>query len=155
MDIGSIIIAVTSGTPRIVRCEAAPGGGTHLVSATNAAELDAATRENLAALGADLALDGLYPCPVHLREAAQFAQVVLPQDAITLAEAKDILYPGLEYKAAWARVHRDVAAGRLRAYSVGSASNPKRYVSRAEVVSLLDTPSVRRRGRQGATTSGQ
>jgi hypothetical protein len=136
MDIGSIVIHVVGGTPVVVRCEAAPGGGIQLVPATNTADLVAETRQALEAQAVRTDVDGLYPCPLALQRAAQFALLNLPADPISLSEAKDLLYPGVPYKAAWARVHRDVAAGRLRAYYVGAGGRPHRYVSRGEVLEL-------------------
>lgn len=153
MDRGSIIIAVTAGEPRVVRCEDAPGGGTQLVPAQNAGELASATRAALVGLGADLSVDALYPCPIHLIEAARFRAMELPHDAITPAQAKDILYPDLGYQAGWQRLHRDIEAGRLRAYMVGPARSPKRYVSRAEVEALAADPPAKTRGRGRARAS--
>jgi hypothetical protein len=143
MDIGDILIHVTHGVPRIVRCEVAPAGGVQLVAAANTDDLDGAIRVVLADRDVRLEVDGLYPCPLHLQHAAVFVALPLPDDVMTLAEAKDVLYPGLGYKAGWARVHRDIAAGRLRAYSVGSGPHTKRLVSRAEVIALAhrDAPA--------------
>jgi hypothetical protein len=136
MDCGDILIHVTHGVPQVVRCEPAVAGGVQLVAAVNADDLAGAVREALTAHAVDLAVDGLYPCPLHLQHAAVFAALPVPADPITLAEAKDVLYPGLSYKAGWARVHRDIAAGRLRAYSIGNGPHVKRLVSRAEVHAL-------------------
>lgn len=133
MDIGTIVIHLTHGVPAVVRAESGPAEGIRLVPATNTAALTSEARRVLEAQGVALADDGLYPCPVHLQEAAHFAPLDLPHDLITLAAARDILYPDLHPKTGWARVHQDVAKGRLRAYRVGLGMRAKRFVSRAEV----------------------
>jgi hypothetical protein len=69
--------------------------------------------------------------------------MTLPGDAITYAEARDILYPNLSPNAGWQRVHRDAEGGALQVYRVGSPQRVTRYVSRAQVLALaasrLDT----------------
>lgn len=133
MDVGAIVIYVAHGQPNIVRCETA-GEGTRLIPATNTAAFDAELRRVLDTQGVTLDVDGLYPCPVHLKEVAEFPSLTLPNDLISLAAARDILYPDVSTKTGWARVHTDVEKGRLRAYRIGL--DVKRLVSRAQVMQL-------------------
>ena len=135
MDIGTIAIHLANGTPLVSRCEEAPNG-VRFVPAMNATQLIDEARRVLAAQGVDLSEDGLYLCPNHLIEAAQFPPLSLPADAITFGTARTILYPDASSNTGWQRVRRDVEAGRLRVYRVGSGLDTTRYVSRAEVMQL-------------------
>jgi hypothetical protein len=135
MNIGTIAIHLTHGTPLVSRCEEAPNG-LRFVPATNAADLIDEARRVLELQGVDLDEDGLYLCPQHLSEAAQFPALALPADAITFGTARTILYPDVSTNTGWQRVRRDAEAGRLRVYSVGTGLDTTRYVSRAEVMRL-------------------
>jgi hypothetical protein len=133
MDSGTIGIHLVDGTPRVVRCEAAPHG-LRLVPAFNTALLTAQAQQALHAQGVALHEDGLYHCPADLQAAAQFPAPTLPADAITYGTARTILYPDVSTNTGWQRVRRDVAAGHLRVYQVGIGQDVRRYVSRAEVL---------------------
>lgn len=133
LDVGAIVIHLAHGVPAIARSEPGSDGSVRLVAAVNTAAFAAELRRVLDAQGVALDADGLYPCPLHLQEAAQFAPLAYPQDLITLAAARNLLYPDVNPKTGWARVHHDVAKGRLRAYWVGMGMDAKRFVSRAEV----------------------
>lgn len=132
MDIGAIALHLANGTPQVARCEEAPHG-MRFVPAINAAELIDEASRVLAAQGVDLRDDGLYLCPNHLIERAQFAPVSLPADAISFGSARTLLYPEVSSNTGWQRVRRDVDAGRLRVYRV----DRERYVSRAEVMQFI------------------
>src|SRR5262245_21629962 len=135
MDIGTIVIHLSQGTPVVSRCEEAPNGF-RFVPATNAAELEDAARRVLTLQGVDLREDGLYLCPTELSEAAQLPPLAVPADAITFGAARAILYPDVSPNTGWQRVRRDVAAGQLRVYRVGNGVDVTRYVSRAQVLRL-------------------
>jgi hypothetical protein len=138
MDVGEIVLHVIDGKPLVVRCEAAVKG-VSFMPALNADDLVEAARQALADDAISLDCDGLYPCPLELQDAARFAPLQLPADPITLAAAWDILYPDLDPKAGWERVHRAVKAGRLRAYMVGTGREIRRFVSRTQVLELADS----------------
>jgi hypothetical protein len=150
MDIGQVVIHHAGGVPRVVRCEAGPGGGLQFVPATNTAELTATLRGILVANHVDLGTDGVFPCPREVYEAARFEALTLPGDLITLREAKDRLYPELSYNAGFAQIYRDITAGRLQPYHVGGWLDGKRLVSRAAVERLAASPAQRTRGRRAA-----
>jgi hypothetical protein len=137
MDIGTVAIYLSQGTPLVARCEQAPHGVT-FVPAINAADLVDAARRVLELDGVDLREDGLYPCPDELSAAAQFPPITLPGDLITYAAARDMLYPTVDSKnTGLQRVRRDVQAGRLRAYRIGSGLELRQFVSRAQVQALI------------------
>lgn len=131
MDIGTVAIHLANGQPLVARCEEAPHG-MRFVPAINASDLIDEARRVLAAQGVDLSEDGLYLCPIHLSEAAEFPPLALPADAISFGSARTILYPDVSTNTGWQRVRRDAEAGRLRVYRVGR----DRYVSRADVMQL-------------------
>jgi hypothetical protein len=135
MDIGTVAIHLSHGTPLVSRCEEAPNG-LRFVPATNAAELVDEARRVLALQGVDLSEDGLYLCPDHLIAAAQLPPLSLPADAITFGAARAILYPDVSPNTGWQRVRRDAAAGHLRVYRIGNGLDVTRYVSRAQVMQL-------------------
>ncbi len=136
MDIGSMLIQVVDGTPRVVRYEPGDPVGTRLVAATNTTDLVDTARDSLLNLGvAEPFADGLYPCAQELKRQAVWPPLILPDDPIILAEARTILYPDLKPKVAWTKVHRLVRAEKLRAYAIG-IDRPRIVVSRAAVVQL-------------------
>ena len=138
MYAGEILIHVVAGIPNVVRCASASANGKTFTQATNATDLQTEARASLNALGVDLSSDGLYPCPISIQEAAQFPPLQLPDDPITLAEARDIIYPDLKSKAGWERMHRAIQAGHIQGYLVGSSKRNHRFVSRAEVIAYAD-----------------
>lgn len=135
MDIGTVAIYLSHGSPLVARCEDAPQG-MRFIPATNAGQLADAAQQVLVAQGVDMHDDGLYLCPNELIETAQFPPLSLPADAVTFGTARSLLYPDVSPNTGWQRVRRDVDAGRLRVYRVGRGLNTTRYVSRAEVVQL-------------------
>ena len=141
MDIGTIALHVADGTPRVVRCEAAPQG-LRLVLALNTALLTEQAQQALAAQGIAGDEDGLYLCPDELQAAAQFPALALPADAITYGTARTILYPDVSTNTGWQRVRRDVEAGHLRVYRVGIGQEMRRYVSRAEVMQRAEAQTA-------------
>ena len=145
MDVGTIAIYLSDGTPLVARCDEAPHGLT-FVPALNAPALVDAARRVLALEGVDLRADGLYLCPDELSAQAQFPPITLPGDLISYASARTILYPDVDSKnTGLQRVRRDVHAGRLRAYRIGSGQEMRQFVSRAQVLQLaaqLATPAA-------------
>lgn len=141
MDIGMIIIHVTGGKPVVSRCEEAPGGMA-LAPALNAADLEAQAMRVMQGHGATLDQDGVYLCTDQLQAAAQFGPLTLPADAITYAEARQLLYPDVSPNTGWQRVNRDAKAKKLRVWRVGFGQHTRQYLSRAEVVRLLEERRV-------------
>lgn len=137
MDFGMVVIHVTGGRPVVSRCEEVPGG-IALVPAANAGELEAEAARVIAGHRATLTQDGVYLCTDQLQAAAQFGPFVLPADAITYGTARQLLYPEASANTGWQRVNRDVKAGKLRVWRVGIAQETRQYVSRTEVLKLLE-----------------
>lgn len=137
MDYGMIVIHVAGGRAIIARCEDVPGG-TALVPATNAAELEHQAALVMKDHGAPLSQDGVYLCSNQLQATAEFGPFVLPADAIGFGAARQLLYPDATPNTGWQRINRDVKAGRLRVWRIGIAQETRRYVSRVEVTKLLD-----------------
>jgi hypothetical protein len=141
MDIGMIVILQSAGRAVVSRCEEVPHG-IALVPAANAAELEARARLVLQEFGATPSQDGVYLCTDQLQAEAQFGPLVLPADAITYGTARQLLYPDATPNTGWQRVNRDVKAGKLRVWRVGVAQEARQYVSRAEVLRLLEERSA-------------
>lgn len=137
MDIGMIVIHFTGGRPIVSRCEEAPGGMT-LVPALNAADLEAQAMRVMQGHGAPLDQDGVYLCTDQLQAAARFGPLTLPADAITYGTARQLLYPDASPNTGWQKVNRDVKAKKLRVWRVGIGQDTKQYLSRAEVLRLLE-----------------
>lgn len=135
MDIGQIVVHLAHGVTTIARCDESPHG-LRLTPAQNAEHLHEQARDWLVSQEIGLNEDGLYLCSDELQIEAQFPPITLPGDAITYAEARDILYPDLSPNAGWQRVHRDAEGGALQVYRVGSPQRVTRYVSRAQVLAL-------------------
>jgi len=141
MDIGMIVIHFTGGKPVVSRCEEAPGGMS-LVPALNAADLEAQAMRVMQGHGAPLDQDGVYLCTDQLQAAAQFGPLTLPPDAITYGAARLLLYPDATPNAGWQKVNRDVKAKRLRVWRLGVGHDTRQYLSKAEVLRLLEERSV-------------
>lgn len=141
MDIGMIVIHFTGGRPVVSRCEDAPGG-TALVPALNAGDLEAHAMRVMHGHGAPLDQDGVYLCTDDLQAAAQFTPLTLPNDAMTFREARQLLYPDVTSNTGWQRVNRDVKAKKLRVWRVGTGPDVRQYLSRAEVLRLLEERTV-------------
>lgn len=141
MDFGMIVIHLADGRPIVSRCEEVPGG-VALVPAANAPDLEAQAMLVLRDLQADFSRDGMYLCTNELQAAAQFGPFVLPADAITYGAARQLLYPGTTSNTGWQKVNRDVKAGKLRVWRVGVGQDTRQYLSRAEVMKLLEDRSV-------------
>lgn len=132
MDIGTVAILLSEGKPLVSRCEVAPHGIV-FVPATNAQELIPEACHILELDGIDLGDTGLYLCPNHLIEAAEFPSIQLPGDLVTYAAARDILYPDVSLNTGLQRIRRDVQAGRLQAYRIGYGTELRQFVSRGQV----------------------
>lgn len=141
MDIGIVVIHVTGGRPVVSRCEEAPSG-LRLVPAANAADLEAQAAALLHELQAPLDEDGIYVCTNELQAAAQFGPLVLPADAITFGQARALLYPDASVNTGWQRVRRDAKAGTLRLWRIGIGQESRYYLSRAEVLRLVEERSI-------------
>lgn len=137
MDIGMIVIHLAGGGAVVCRCEK-ERAGMRLTPAANAAELAAQAALALADQGVTLDEAGLYLCPDDLQLAAQLPPLTLPADSITFGAARALLYPEASSNTGWQRVHRDVKAGRLRVWRVGIGQDTRQYVSRAEVLGLVE-----------------
>lgn len=136
MDVGTIAIYLSGGTPLVARCDEAAGGLT-FVPALNADALVGAAHRVLELEGVDLSANGLYLCPDELSAEAQFPPITLPGDLISLATARTLLYPEVDSKnTGLQRVRRDVQAGRLRPYRIGLGHELRQFVSRAQVLQL-------------------
>jgi hypothetical protein len=135
MDIGTVAIYLSNGRPLVARCEESPRGMT-FVPAANAAALEVAARRVLELDGVDMGEDGLYLCPDELIEAAEFPPITLPGDLIAYTAARQLLYPDATPNTGLQRVRRDVQAGRLQAYRIGSGQAMRQFVSRAQVRQL-------------------
>ena len=141
MDIGTIVIHVTSGRPVVSRCEEAPTG-IRLLPAANAAALAAQATLALDNQGVSLNEEGLYLSSDELQAAAIFPPMELPADAITYGAARTILYPDMIPNTGWQRVRRDVESGKLRVWRVGIGQDRRQYVSRADIMRLVDKRTV-------------
>ena len=137
MDIGMIAIQLGGGVARVVRCEHV-GGEVQAVPARNTAALTQAARQALTAQGIALDVDGYYLCPDNLQAAAQFPPLPLPDDAITLGAACRLLYPDVAPNEAWRHFNAQRAHGTLTVYRMGVAQETRQYVSRAEVLRLVE-----------------
>lgn len=141
MDIGIVVIHVTGGKPVVSRCEEAPSG-VRLVPAANAAELEPQAALLLQELRAPLDEDGIYVCSNALQTAALFSPLVLPADAISYGQARQLLYPDTNANTGWQRVRRDARAGKLRVWRIGIGHDSRYYLSRSEVLKLLEERTV-------------
>lgn len=142
MDVGTIAIYLSGGTPLVARCDEASSGLT-FVPALNANALVEAARRVLELEGVDLNADGLYLCPDELSAEAQFPPITLPGDLISFTTARTLLYPEVDSKnTGLQRVRRDVQAGRLRAYRIGLGHELRQFVSRAQVLQLAAQQAV-------------
>lgn len=141
MDFGMVVIHLVSGKPVVSRCEEVPGG-IALVPAMNAVALEAQAMRVLRDLQADFSQDGVYLCTNELQTDAQFGPFVLPADAITYGAARQLLYPETTANTGWQKVNRDVKAGKLRVWRVGIGQDTRQYLSRAEVLKLIEERTV-------------
>jgi hypothetical protein len=142
MDVGTIAIYLSGGTPLVARCDEAAGGLT-FVPALNADALVEAAHRVLELEGVDLTADGLYLCPDELSAEALFPPITLPGDLVSFATARALLYPEVASKnTGLQRVRRDVQAGRLRAYRVGLGHELRQFASRAQVLQLAAQQAV-------------
>lgn len=67
---------------------------------------------------------------------------MLPADAITYGQARELLYPDASVNTGWQRVRRDAKAGKLRVWRIGIGQDSRYYLSRAEVVKLAEERTV-------------
>ncbi len=141
MDIGIVVIHVTGGKALVSRCEEAPNG-VRLVPAANAADLEPQAATFMQGLNVSFDQDGIYVCSDALQAAAQFAPLTLPADAITYGQARQLLYPDVSVNTGWQRVRRDAKAGKLRVWRTGIGHESRYYLSRAEVLKLVEERTV-------------
>ena len=137
MDIGMIAIQLVGGVVQVVRCEYVDGK-VQGVPARNTAALAQAARQALAVQGVAPDADGSYLCPDELQVAAQFPSLPLPDDAITLGAACTLLCPTVTSNEAWRHFNSHRARGAFTVYRTGVAQGTRQYVSRAEVLRLVE-----------------